>query len=64
MLLMSGSCAKGFYSNRIQIVAKATKLTGYIRYALRQNSVHFQCCPKGFYSNRIWIEANATKLIG
>ena len=41
MSLMSGSCTKGFYSNRIRIVANATKLSSYIRYALRQNSVHF-----------------------
>ena len=34
MSLMSGSCAKGFYSNRIWIVANATKLIGWIRYKL------------------------------
>ena len=40
MSLMSGSCAKGFYSNRIQIVANATKLIGLIGYKFWKNSMH------------------------
>ena len=34
MSLKSGRCPKGFYSNRIQIVANATRLTGYTLYKL------------------------------
>ena len=33
--------SKCFYSKRIWLVAFATELSSYIRYALRQNSVHF-----------------------
>ena len=33
--------ATSSYSDRIWFVAFATKLSSYIKYALRQNSVHF-----------------------
>ena len=39
--VMSWRCGKCFYGKRIRLVASATELSSYIKYALRQNSVHF-----------------------
>ena len=41
IMQVSLKCGKCFYSNRVRFVAFATELSSHIRYALRQDSVHF-----------------------